>query len=384
MDRSIQRSWLSSAFDVLGVEESARRSFVRVLGLALASRLVLCLAIYLAVKLGRASAHPLTRTYDITNPILIGLLRWDVPWYVSVLERGIQFDPHEASNAAFLPGFPAASALADLFVRNHLLSTVVAANVAFFAAVVAFWGWIRERQGLQVAERAILWLLVYPFSFFFNTGYSESLFFLLCTLALRDADRGSWSSAGIFASLATLTRPFGIFLVPAFAVGLVAKEGRGALVRAAPAVLMPVAALGLYAVYLWLAFGTPFAVIRAQEIGWHVGHGWNVPRWHPTRQAIQGVVMLVHLLLPLALGALSFLSWRKLGVAAGIYAAIVSIAVILNAGDSIGREALSIVPVFAAGGAASLGGSALMGLGFLAFALLVTFTCGFAVGQFMG
>jgi hypothetical protein len=384
VDKGIQRSWFSGVFDALGVEESARRSLVKVLAIAVATRLVLSVGVCLSVTLGHVEMHPLVERYHITNPLVIGLLRGDVAWYVSVLERGYWFDAKQASNVAFLPGFPVVSALVDVVIRSPVVSTIVVANVSFFAALVALWGWVREREGLQVAERATLWLVVFPFSFFFNTGYSESLFFLLCTLAIRDADRQSWTTAGLFASLATLTRPYGIFLVPALALGVASKEGFGALARRAPWVLMPLAALGLYAAYLWVALGTPFAVVRAQHIGWQVGQALNLPHWHATKHSILAVLFLVQMLLPLPLVALSVVAWRKLGVVSGIYSALATLLAIACAGDSVGRETLSIVPVFAAVGAATFSLPALTGLGFVGLALFVTFACGFAVGQFMG
>ena len=66
----------------------------------------------------------------------------------------------------------------------------------------------------------MLWLLVYPFSFFFHSIYAESLFFLLATLALDASARGQRLAAGLWGGLAATTRPMGVLLAPALAWGL--------------------------------------------------------------------------------------------------------------------------------------------------------------------
>jgi hypothetical protein len=250
---------------------------------------------------------------------------------------------------------------------------------------LVLWSWVRERAGLAAAERAALALLLYPLSFYFNTIYSESFFFLLCVLSLRSADRGRWVSAALWATLATLTRPLGILLVPAFALAFAQPlRTRTLPLRAYLALALPALGLGCFAVYLWVKFGTPFALVHAQRDGWNVGHGWNVPQLRRRAFVDLQILDVFQLFLPVALAALSVGAWKRLGVTAGAYAAMATVVATLVGGDCLGREALAVVPAFAALGMVEMRSLATAGVRVTWFLLLLTFAHSFVLGRSSG
>lgn len=362
-----------------------RRPAIRVVSCALATRLLLWGVVYAAVVVGHAHGHPGLRRMAGHNPLFIALLRWDAAWYVSIVEQGLVFDPGEGSNAAFLPAYPALVALVRLVVRGTAASCLLVSNVCFVGAVFSLWSWVRERAGSSAAERAVLWLLLYPFSFFMHSAYAESLFFLLCTLALHRADRGSWASASVFASLASLTRPQGIFLVFALLAGVFEGRAPGeARFRTFALPFLPVLVLGMYGIYLWITVGTPFAVIRAQRIGWHIAPSLYALEWHTAKDRVGVIFNAFQLLVPPLLAGLSVFAWRRLGAASGVYAALAATVAVAFGADSIGREVLAVVPVFAALSLIHLGPSVRTGLALAGLGLLLCFTLGFAMGRFMG
>src|SRR5262249_53967267 len=135
-----------------------------------------------------------------------------------------------------------------------------------------------EEAGVVAAERATLWLLVFPFSFFFHSIYAEPLFFLLVTLAFLAARRARWPLAGLLGGLAATTRPMGVLLFPAFAWELWRARRAGRPLRAtdvAGLLLVP-AGLGAYALYRGLAFGNPLAFWDAHAAGWSVRFHWDL------------------------------------------------------------------------------------------------------------
>src|SRR6185295_1922851 len=109
---------------------------------------------------------------------------------------------HGKSNVAFFPLFPALVRGVAALTGNPLVAGLLVANVAALAAIAALWWWVDGEAGPRAGERAALWLLVYPFSFFFHSVYAEPLAFLLITLALATAARGRWLSAGVWGALA--------------------------------------------------------------------------------------------------------------------------------------------------------------------------------------
>jgi hypothetical protein len=372
------RAWLA--------ESPSRRSIARIALYLVATRVVLLLVSYWAVKTGHARLHPAQKHELACGPALVGWMRWDVEWYLSIVRDGYSFDPDEASNVAFMPGFPAVVWLVNLIVRKSQISGLLVANASFAGALFVLWSWVRERAGLDAAERAALFLVLYPLSFFCNTAYAESFFLLSCTLSLRDADRGEWLRAGIFASIATLTRPVGIFLLPAFAWALVSELRGIELAKAATAaIVLPLASLGALALYLWAALGSPFVMLQAQHIGWNVGHEWNLPVLKARKRiGMQFVLDVFQLVLPILLVWFTAKAWRKLGAVSGIYAALAACMATFMAGDSLGRETVSIVPVFAAAGLASLSPSTTVAFRLASLALLVSFAYAFVTGDFMG
>jgi hypothetical protein len=384
-------SW-SGSLGPWGAANPERRALARVAAFLLLSRVLLALVAYLAVRLGAPPLHPRAELYFGDNPIIVGWLRWDVWWYVSIVQRGYWYSAATASNVAFLPLMPGLIGLLTPIFGDAVLSGLVVANLATTAAVIVFWTWVRERAGLRAAERAALWLLVYPFSFFFHTVYAEGLFFLTCTLALRDADRGLWLRAGSWACLATLTRPMGILLVPAFAWALLRawRAGQRPAPAALAAVALPFLGLGAFAVYLWAKFGDPMASWKAHQLGWKITPRWNLPAyWHDVylmmmrrNHAYMQVFDALQLLLPIPLVILCVKTWRRLGPLPGMYAALALAVALIYGPESLGREALAAVPIFAAAGLIDARGVLWVWLGL--FALLVVFVYAFATGSFLG
>jgi Gpi18-like mannosyltransferase len=329
------------------------KSLLRVFVYLLATRVLLCVVVFLAMQGSDTNVHPRAERYA---GAFAAWVRWDAFWYVSIAEQGYSYSATQALNVAFLPGFPLAIRALTVVV-NPFTAGLIVSHVASLLAIVVFWRWVRERAGLHAAERAVLWLVVFPYSFFFYTIYSEGLYFLLCTLALRAADRQRWVHAGIWATLAVLTRPMGVLLIPAFAWGIhqtLRSGGRPRPVMAMAA--LPAFALAAYGLYLWLRFGDPFAVITAQNVGWKVQPTWNVPgrtlenflqtfRQPETTMRIHG---LVQMLLPVALILLVVRTWRRLGGVSGVYAGLTVLTVLVFGLESIGRESLAAVPLFAA------------------------------------
>jgi hypothetical protein len=366
-----------------------QRSLFRIFVYLLAIRVLLCVVALFATEAGDANLHPRAERH---LGAFAAWVRWDSFWYATIAEQGYSYSTTQASSVAFLPGFPLAIRALTVVVKSPLVAGLIVSHVASLAAIVVFWQWIRERAGLHAAERAVLWLVVFPYSFFFYTIYSEGLYFLLCTLALRAADRQRWAHAGIWGALAALTRPMGVLLVPAFAWAILQGFRSGVRPRPVMAIAaLPALALAAYALYLWQRFGDPFAVITAQNVGWKAEPAWNVPgralehllpmlRRPETTMKIHG---LVQLLLPVALILLVVRAWRRLGGVSGVYAGLTVLIVVLFGLESIGRESLAAVPLFAALGLSrpSTRDSVLC---LAALALLIIFCFAFTQNRFMG
>jgi hypothetical protein len=159
--------------------------------------------------------------------------------------------------------------------------------------------------------------------------------------------QGRSVAAGVLGGLAVATRLLGLALLPALAV-LLWRRGWPKLV---PLLLLP-AALGLYMAYLHAHFGDAFAFVHAEGVFW-LRHtpplGPLSGLWDAAHSAEQGLAQLVRHLpagtygkpeqfaiwnltnfaLLVAAAWLTWVAWRRLGAAYGVYS-LATLVIILS------------------------------------------------------
>ena len=380
----------------LSLSPGSGRALSRVLIAFLLTRFILYVVAAIAIRLVPHHPGSGVQAYLGKNLSLAAWARWDAGWYLSVAERGYWFDPNGPSNVAFFPLLPLLMKGLGSLTGNYAAAGLLIANLAALGAVLALWLWMRAEAGPATAERAVLWLLVYPFSFYFYSIYAESLFFLLTTLAFYARARRQGLAAGVWAGLAALTRPMGVLLAPALAWGLWQdrRAGRRLHWQDLIAVLLPVAGLGAYMAYLALAFGDPLAFWKAHVVGWHVQLQWTALKdWQgalqtlmrPTRMhGYTDLLEITNILLPILFIALTVQVFRHLGTVPGIYTSLVIAVAIGFAPESVGREFLAAVPAFAVLGLVGPRGMLGETIRLCSLGFLVVFVFAFVTGHFVG
>lgn len=283
-----------------------------------------------------AGSLPKWRAWDPLTDLVFGTFaRWDADWFLRIAHDG-----YDEASAAFFPLYPAlVASLGSSLVLGTLLSLVAAGLGAWCVAEIA-----REKLGDEAARDTVLVLALFPTAFVFTAVYSEGLFLLLSAGSFLAAQRGRPWLAGIAGALAVATRSMGLALLPAL-VYVLWPRSRRELWRLVPLLLLP-AALGGYALYLDRELGDAFAFTDAQATGWERelatlgplgglwmaiqagGHGAleilrDLPRAgteipQPLQVNWWNVVHLA-LLVPLVL--LTWVAWKRLGPALGLYAA---------------------------------------------------------------
>jgi hypothetical protein len=145
--------------------------------------------------------------------------RFDAGYYVFTAMQGYLGAQtlHTYSNWAFFPLFPML-----INPLGHLLggtqddfytAGLIISNAASLVAVIYLYLIVRREFSNRVASRTVLFLGLFPMSFYLTAIYSESLF-LACALACFYYTRTRrWWLAGIFGGFASLARAEGILLV---------------------------------------------------------------------------------------------------------------------------------------------------------------------------
>lgn len=222
---------------------------------------------------GRVSAahHPLINMWS----------RWDAGWYRGLAQSGYNFNPDRPSNAAFFPLYPMLLKAVHVLFRSQrdmwwFVSGIVVSNVGLAAALVYLFLLVRLEFDGATARRAVLYLLIFPTTFFLSAVYAESIFLAGIIGSFYHARKREWWLAGILGCAATLSRPPGVVIL----VGLVAEyvlqcdfDWRKVRLNVSALLLVPLGLIG-FLTYLHFAAGNATAAVQAQ-FTW--GLGWQTP-----------------------------------------------------------------------------------------------------------
>jgi Gpi18-like mannosyltransferase len=178
-----------------------------------------------------------------------------------------------------------------------VISGLVIANLSFFFGLLLFKKFLVR---LGISKKSITWtllfLLVFPTSFFFGSIYTEGLFFLLVIATLYFSFNSKLLLACICGYLTALTRVTGVFLVIPLVTTLVwsridYKKDRNLIVvikaffkknyKVLPVIVSPVLGFSTFLLYLYLTTNNPFyfySSLQAFNTGRTVGYVILLPQ----------------------------------------------------------------------------------------------------------
>ncbi|MDO8639654.1 MAG: hypothetical protein Q7R53_01895 [bacterium] len=165
-----------------------------------------------------------------TNPLIANFFLY--PWanfdgihYLLIAGEGY------TNNFGFLPLFPILIKTLALLIGggstfgpSYFFSGLTISNLAFLASLFVFYKLLLFDYKRNTATTSIIFLLLFPTSFYFGAVYSESLFFLLTLLTFYFARKKKWLAAGITGMFLSITRIVGIFILPALIYEFIKQE----------------------------------------------------------------------------------------------------------------------------------------------------------------
>lgn len=255
----------------------------------LASRIALFVAGWLSLTFIATRGKAVHGVAPTLRQLLDLAFRWDTTWYMSIARHGYSVaspavQPH-AVNLAFWPAFPfLARYLSDVSGLSILTSGVILANLAFLAALYLMHRYCtRIELGPTAAAFAVLLLAFVPESFLFSVFYGDAFGLLGMLGAMYYARKERWWTSGLFAVLASSSRPMGAMVIVFLVVQAWQQLGWRTFLQPwieprpfVPVVLAPAG----YFLMLWLSFivsGDAFAQAHTRIAGWNVY--FAVP-WH--------------------------------------------------------------------------------------------------------
>lgn len=202
------------------------------------------------------------------------LLQWDSEWYFRIVTDGYQYngDPTIQQSIVFYPLFPMlARGLATVGGLTPADALLLVSNAAGLLAIVILFKLVREEFGDQIALVTTALVSFFPASVLLSAGYTEPLALLLIVSFFLALKRRYYFSAALLAGLTIATRSTGIVLLPVLVWEMWrSRDQRPFLPALLPCIVLATSGLWLFMIYLWSAFGSPFAFADGQ-VAFHEG-----------------------------------------------------------------------------------------------------------------
>jgi hypothetical protein len=229
-----------------------------------------------------------------------GFLRWDAKRYLKIANEGYSYHAGTQSDVAFFPAYPYSARLLAYVTRSsEATALVVLANICLAATFVLLAKYVRQVHAIQQRPRetdsrapiheklnglAVFSLLafgLFPTSFFFRMGYSESMFLCIAIGCLYGLAR-QWPLpfVAFLAGLATGTRSIGIVLSAVVCTTAWLQQSEPRWKRVVRLLwLVPLCCWGLaeFMLYQYFAFGDSFAFAKTQEY-WRIRQPTGIVR----------------------------------------------------------------------------------------------------------
>ncbi len=241
-------------------------------GLFVVWRLAMQMMGFLATARFRLLA-PTTSPWDpITTNMLQYWAKWDSGWYLTILRQGYSWiSPDRQSNIAFFPLYPILTKIVSFpFELNYFVAGLIVSNLALLGALFYLFALVKQEFNRTVAYRTVLFVVIFPLAFFYNTFYTESLFLLTLVASFYHARRNQWWAVGLWGFAAATTRFVGVaLLIPLIMEYLAQREWKFTKIRTSIGWLLLIP-LGLasYMAYLKTHFANSLLFIAA-ESAWH-------------------------------------------------------------------------------------------------------------------
>lgn len=155
-------------------------------------------------------------------PLLWSRANFDGFHYAKIARDGYQY-----LQQAFFPFYPATIRFFQKVFGSFIVAGLFVSNISFLLFLLTFWRLLKEEEiGEEVIKKTLLFLVLFPTSFYFVSLYTESLFLFLAVLSFYFARRRNFLAAGLVAGLASYTRLIGVLLFPALLVEYYQQESR--------------------------------------------------------------------------------------------------------------------------------------------------------------
>jgi len=207
---------------------------------------------------------------DLENSFFAIWSRWDAVHYLQIAQNGYTSFGDDKFLIVYFPLYPTLIAIFQVFFRDFWLSAFIVSALATVALALVFRELVKLDYSEKTAQLAILFLFIFPTSYFLHIPYTESLFLALTVGSFLAARKKMWFAAGALGAAACLTRINGLILILAlaFEVWEDFRQTRR-FEREWLFLLMIPAGFGIYLMLNYFVTGNPFMYMTYQQEHWY-------------------------------------------------------------------------------------------------------------------
>jgi len=277
--------------------------------------------------------------------------RFDANWYLVIAQNGYG---HVPGDVHFPPLYAILIRMTSVILRDDVLSALLIAQLALYYLVKLLYDLFAQWGDEWISQKALLFLLIFPTSFFLFSAYTEAIFMIFVLLCLKAMENGKWPWAGLWMFCAILVRLQGVALLLPFVWGLLQTRLRNVkFIDLFFGVLGPVVAIGLY--LLIRAKGGDPSVIPFTETNLHAR---IVPPWENVIYSVQyifnglaGYIDILNLMTFILFSVSLVANWKKFPVEYGLFSAASIVLLTMRLVDtqplnSMIRYLLTVFPAF--------------------------------------
>lgn len=139
--------------------------------------------------------------------------KWDAKIYLRIAEHWYPGTGDSKYDLVFYPFYPILIRLLNYPINDYFFSGILVSNICLIVSCFYLYKLTKIDFNSKVAFNSVKYLLIYPFSFFLATTYSDSLFLALAVMSFYYMRTKNWLLCGMFGLLASFTRFYGIILL---------------------------------------------------------------------------------------------------------------------------------------------------------------------------
>lgn len=217
---------------------------------------LVCLIIIFTFGLTNFSA-----AHGFSKDLIKNLANWDGGHFLRIAQNGYQ----TKYLYAFFPLYPMLISLVQKITGNYLTSAILISMVSAFLSLHILYRLVSLDFGKNIAQKVIIYLLIFPTSFYLITAYSEGLFLFLTLTTFYFFRKKSFVWATVFAGLTSMVRISGIAVSAGLILAVLTTPGFN---KKNWFILLSPWGLILYCIYLLKVTGDPVYFLTAESLEW--------------------------------------------------------------------------------------------------------------------